>query len=286
MVKADASESPAGTQTLSRGLAVVDAVAKGARTLPAVGAAIGCTRSTTHRLVAALVHEGYLKHLAGTGYVLGSRLIALGYQARDQLPLAVVARPALEALAAETQDTVHLGVIEGDAVFYIDKLPGNRGLQMRSRIGYRMPLAFTGVGKALMLDMSEERLRQLYQAGLVELAQAGGGPAAVPPLADYLSCLKGYAAAGVAFDLEENEVGIRCVAAPVRDAGGGIVAAISVASAVPYMPLERLPQLRPAVLATAAAISRELGWRPPPVAEEGWARMPVGLVGEDHAEKD
>lgn len=253
------AESPAGTQTLLRGLAVIDAVAKGARTLPAIGAAIGCTRSTTHRLVSALAHEGFLKQIAGVGYVLGSRLIALGYQARDQLPLAAIARAALERLAGETQDTVHLGVIEGDEVFYLDKLPGNRGLQMRSRIGYRMPLAFTGIGKALMLDMGEDNWRRLYETGLLWHAQAGNGPATVPPLDVYLNHLKDYAAVGAAFDLEENEVGIRCVAAPVRDAGGAIVAAISVASAVPYMPLERLPRLRPLVLATAAAISRELG---------------------------
>jgi DNA-binding IclR family transcriptional regulator len=261
MVKGEASESPAGTQTLLRGLAVIDAVAKGARALPAIGAAIACTRSTTHRLVATLVHEGFLKQIAGVGYVLGSRLIALGYQARDQLPLAALARPALEALAEETQDTVHLGVVEGNEVFYVDKLPGNRGLEMRSRIGYRMPLAFTGVGKALMLDMSEDQWCQLYKAGLTWHALVGSGPATVPLLSDYLVRLRDYAAAGTSFDLEENEVGIRCVAAPIRDAGGAIVAAISVASAVPYMPLERMPTLRPAVIAAAATISKELGWQ-------------------------
>lgn len=257
------TDTPAGTQTLLRGLAVIEAVSRGARSLPAIGAAIGCTRSTTHRLVSALVHEDFLKQVPGAGLVLGSRLIALGYQARDQLPLVSVARPALDALALLTQDTVHLGVVEGEEVFYLDKLPGRRGLEMRSRIGHRMPLAFTGVGKALMLDMEEADWRRLYDSGLAWHRQAGSLPAQVPPLADYLARLKDYAVQGCAFDLEENEMGIRCVAAPVRDASGAVAAAISVASAVPYMPLDRLPQLRPVVMETAAAISRELGWFPP-----------------------
>jgi DNA-binding IclR family transcriptional regulator len=123
-----------------------------------------------------------------------------------------------------------------------------------------MPLAFTGVGKALMLDQTEDRWHQLYQAALAWLARDPGGPRAVPPLALYLARLKEYAAVGAAYDLEENEIGIRCVAAPIRDAGGAIVAAISVASAAPYMPLERMPTLRSPVVAAAAAISKELGW--------------------------
>ena len=72
--------------------------------------------------------------------------------------------------------------------------------------------------------------------------------------------MQGYAEAGYAFDLEENEDQIRCVAAPIRDAGGEIVAALSVSSAAQYMADDRMRELSKDVVATAQAISAELGW--------------------------
>lgn len=243
--------APAGAQALFRGLAVLDAVAQGASSLADIGATIGCTRSTTHRLIAALVQAGYLRALSGSsgGYQLGPRLIELGYQARAQMPLAKRAHPHLEHLARHTQDTVHLGVRDGAEVLYIDKLPGSRGLEMRSRIGLRMPLALTGIGKSLMLDLAESEWLALYQ-------QADG-----VSWTRFREQMSDYARGGFSVDLEENELGIRCVAAPIREAGGQIVAALSVASAVPYMPEVRVQALGPAVVACAHAISAELGWR-------------------------
>ncbi len=95
----------------------------------------------------------YLRQVQG-GYLLGPKLIELGAVSLEQMPLSTVARPHLERLADATRDTIHLGVREGGDVLYIDKIPGTRGLEMRSRIGHRMPLAWTGIGKALMLDLA------------------------------------------------------------------------------------------------------------------------------------
>jgi len=255
---------PLGTQTLLRGMAIIEAVAGGAHTLSPIGERIGCTRSTTHRLVTALVQAGYLRHSAtsGTGvrtYLLGPKLVEMGFLAREMLPVVQAARRHLDALAALTQDTVHLGITEGTEVLYLDKLSGQRGLEMRSRIGKRMPMASTGVGKALMLDLPEAQWRSLYDAAL---AHAATPNAALPAWEDYRQRMRRFAAMGAALDMEENELGIRCVAAPVRDAGAEIVAAISVASATPYMPENRMDALVPDVIEAAAAISRDLGWTP------------------------
>jgi len=252
-------QAPAGAQALFRGLAVVDAVARGACSLADIGAAIGCTRSTTHRLIAALVQADYLRALGSGsgGYQLGPRLIELGYKARAQMPLSRLAHPHLARLAQATQDTVHLGVRDGSDVLYIDKLAGSRGLEMRSRIGVRMPLALTGIGKALMLNLPESEWQALHEHG--RQLRAGS---TMMSWAEFRDRLRDYANGGFSLDLEENELGIRCVAAPIRDAGGQIVAALSVASAVPYMPEARLHDLRPDVIACAQAISAELGWRP------------------------
>ena len=103
---------------------------------------------------------------------------------------------------------------------------------MRSRVGHRMPLAATGVGKALLLDADEPQWKALHRVGGPVSSRAPGGQQGWEAFRERM---RGYAAQGYAFDLEDNEPSIRCVAAPVRDASSGIVAAISVSSTVPYV---------------------------------------------------
>lgn len=258
----DITPQQAGTQTLLRGLAILEAAAGGARDLRSFAAALGTTRSTTHRLVSSLVQARYLRQVQG-GYLLGPKLIELGTIALEQMPLTSVARPHLERLAEATLDTIHLGVRDGDDVLYIDKIPGTRGLEMRSRVGHRMPLASTGIGKALMLDLQPDVWQALFDASRRALAGVSFKPDNRPDTPTFLQRMATYSGSGYTLDLEENEASIRCVAAPVRDASGAIVAAVSVASTIPYMPLERMDELVPVVQREARAISEELGWRPP-----------------------
>ncbi|WP_322103585.1 IclR family transcriptional regulator [Paraburkholderia sp. J41] len=258
----DGSAQQAGTQTLLRGLAILEAAAAGVRDLRSFGAVLGTTRSTTHRLVSSLVQARYLRQVQG-GYLLGPKLIELGTIALEQMPLTAVARPHLQVLADQSLDTIHLGVRDGDDVLYIDKIPGQRGLEMRSRVGHRMPLASTGIGKAMMLDLAPQTWRELFDASRRTLAGVSFRPDHSLEPDTFIKRMATYAAGGYTFDLEENEISIRCVAAPVRDASGAIVAALSVASTIPYMPLERMDELIPVVQREARAISQELGWRAP-----------------------
>ena len=252
--------APTGTQTLLRGLAVVHAVAKGARDLKDIARMIGTTRSTTHRLASCLVEERYLRILPKVGYLLGPKLIELGFQAREELPLVTLAQPYLDTLSALTGDTIHLAVREDDDVLYLHKIAGRNGPEMRSRVGHRMPLARTGIGKAMLLDAPLEEWRRVFEA-----SQPVGGKNPLWPDHEELSWeqfeqrMRSYVAGGYAFDLEDNEPSIRCVAAPIRDASGKIVAAISNASTVPYMPLEKMTGLIPIIIHAAEQISAELG---------------------------
>ncbi|HEI8867488.1 TPA: IclR family transcriptional regulator [Serratia odorifera] len=241
-----------GVQTLLRGLAVIDAVASGCRDLRSVGEYTGTSKSTAHRLLSALVQQRFLRFTPHSGYALGPRLIELGTRSLENTPLYPMAHPFLQKLANYTRDTVHLGQREGFEVLYIDKITSQQGLEMRSRIGHRMPLILTGIGKALLLDRDEEEWRQLF------LAQSNQAR-----LPDFLRKMHEYASAGYTFDLEENEPTIRCVAAPVYDARNHLIAAISVANTVVYMPDERMKQLIPHVKQCAKEISQELGWRSP-----------------------
>jgi DNA-binding IclR family transcriptional regulator len=115
----------------------------------------------------------------------------------------------------------------------------------------------------MMLDLSPDTWQSLFEASRRTLAAVSFKPDNRPDLPTFVQRMTNYAAGGFTFDLEENEASIRCVAAPVRDASGAIVAALSVASTIPYMPLVRMDELIPVVQREARAISEELGWRVP-----------------------
>ncbi len=246
----------AGSQTLMRGLDVIEAIAQEVLGLPELADRLALTKSTTHRLASALVERGYLAFTPRAGYRLGPKLLELGALAHVQADIIQVARLHLEALSASTEDTVHLGVLEGDRALYLDKMPGRRRITISSRVGDRQPLTSTGLGKALMLDHPPKYWRARFDADQAE----GSHPA---DWTVWESRMRSYVDAGRAFDLEENEDQIRCVAAPVRDAKGVIVGAISVSSAAQYMSDDRMDELSKTVSDAADAVSRDLGWTAP-----------------------
>ncbi len=250
------SQKVMGTQTLVRGLALLECVADGVSYVKGISSRLGTRRSTTHRMLSSLVAEGYLHHVPYRGYTLGPQLIRLGARALEQRPVVGIARPHLESLARRTADTVHLGVRDGNAVLYLEKIPGTRGLEMRSRIGQQMPFALTGLGKAMMFAIPRDRWRALYEDGLTWVS----GDAHPLPWPEYEAKLDAAIARGWTYDFEENELGVRCVGAPVRDISGGVIAAISLASPVFHMAESRMAELGPMLRETADAISRELGW--------------------------
>ena len=243
---------PQGTQTLARGLQIISAVAHGATTLKAVVDTTGLGRSSAHRMIQLLVQMGYLRHGSPGEIRLGPTLIEYGFTALNQDPLPVVARESLEALAERTQDTIHLSVEDGESVLYLHKIPGTRGAEMRSRIGHRMPLTRTGVGKALLLGQ-EDRWERLFIAENPEADSSA--------VESFVKRMNGYTRDGASFDLEENEPGIRCVAAPIRDGSAEIVAGISLSATRPFMPKDRMQALVPVMKAAAREISVKLGYR-------------------------
>lgn len=244
---------PSGSQTLLRGLDVIEAVADGFGGLQELASHLELTRSTTYRLAAALVERRYLASTPRGGYRLGPKLLELGSAAHRDLDLVQVARPFIEDLSERTNDTVHLGILEGERALYLDKIAGRRRITISSRVGEQQPLTSTGLGKALLLDETAERWEEAFRAERAEHQSDD-------IIAAWINRMTGYAADGHAFDLEENADRVRCVAAPVRGSSGKIVAAISVSSAVQYMEPDRMSEISSDVRGTAAAISELLGW--------------------------
>ena len=250
---ASSEKSQAGSQTLLRGLDVIEAVVDGPISLADLAQRLDLTRSTAHRLATALVERRYLNFVPRLGYQFGPKLLELGFLAQQQTDIVQLARPHHEALAAKTEDTVHLGVLDNERALYLDKIPGRRRVEISSRVGDRHPLTSTGLGKALLLDDNREHWHKLFLED-----QASGSPKATWEI--WLDRMGSYVSVGRSFDLQENEDFIRCVAAPIRDVSGSIVAAISVSSAAQYMDDARMQSLTGEVMATTAAISADIGY--------------------------
>jgi DNA-binding IclR family transcriptional regulator len=242
--------SDRASQTLHRALDILEAVAEGAHSLKAFEARVGLTRSTTHRLASALVDRGLLSSV-GRDYRLGGRLVQLGHQARERLGLAEVARPVLAALSAETQDATNLGTIAGDEVLYVGQAPGRRRLEVRHRVGDRNRVRDTALGRALLIDAPPERWSRLF-------ADDPRSPAA----AAFFREMETARQVGHALHLDDGLDSIRCIAAPIRDASGAIVAAVSLSSVPQYMDEARMVELTPRVKAAALEIGTALGFNP------------------------
>ncbi|MEQ3552749.1 IclR family transcriptional regulator C-terminal domain-containing protein [Pseudonocardia nematodicida] len=167
-----------------------------------------------------------------------------------------MARPVLERLSETYKDIVHLAIRDGDGdeVLYIDKLTSLRGPETRSRIGYCMPLTRTGIGKALLLGDGAEMWRRLCDADHT------GDPDVVDAASQFVAAMRGRLRSGSTTDMEENEPGIRCVAAPVRDGSAAVAAAVSITATRPYMPAAWMRALAPVVREAAAKISSRLGF--------------------------
>jgi DNA-binding IclR family transcriptional regulator len=241
------SNNTKGTQALLKGLAVIDAVGEGDRTLKEIYESLNIPKSTAHRIVSSLVEQRYIREVKGIGFVLGTKLIQLGSLAQNEMPLKEIARPFLLELARITKDTVHLGIKDEDEIFYLDKFSGKRAIEMRSSIGDRLPISATGIGKALMLDMPSSEWHRLI-----------GLQVKPEKRKNIIARMDEYSAHDYSFDLADNVDHLRCVAVPIRNNHGNIIAAISIASIEQYMPKERMLQLIPIMKKTALNITNKL----------------------------
>lgn len=240
---------------MDKALRVLALVADGVRTLGELSDHSGLPKSTVHRLTGVLVDHGFLARVSGHRFRLGHRLMELGERAKEQVPLPRIARRHMEALSAATRETIHLGELVGRDIVYLEKVEGARGLQMRSRVGLASTASTTAMGKVTIAHQPEAQWADYFT----------GGPARTPNSIvsgeAFEAELRAVRARGYAFDRQENEEGICCIAAPIRDASGRVVAAISLTGAVIFLPDARLGELAPRVVACADAISRDLGAR-------------------------
>jgi DNA-binding IclR family transcriptional regulator len=213
--------------------------------------------STVHRFLANLEGSGFLNCSGDGVYHLGIACFAIGQAALGQLDIRRVSLPYLQELNRQTRETIHLTVRHGLSAVYVEKLDSPEQLRIHSRIGAAVPLYCTAVGKIMLAHMpDEERQKLLPQLGLKRLT-----PNTVGNLQELEAELYRVRKNGYACDLEEHELHIRCVAAPIWDHAGCVNASLSITAPMVRMAATRIRQLAPLIQTAGLQISRELGYQ-------------------------
>lgn len=214
-------------------------------------------KSTVHGLLNTLKQYGFLLQNEETQkYRLGWAVIELSSRLLGSLDLRNVAGPFIRELCAETGETIHLVVLEGTDVVYIDKQESNQSIRLFTSIGTRYPAYATGVGKAMLAYVAPEALANHLPAVLEQLTATTITDKEA--MNQYLEKVRHL---GYAIDDEENLAGLSCVAAPIFDHTHKVTAAISVAGPSNRITKDRMPQLAEAVIGAARNISAQLGCR-------------------------
>ena len=259
-------------QVLDRAFAIIDALAETREdaSLAEIAAIVKMHKSTVHRLMMNLERHRLVDRDQTGHYRLGMKLYDLGIRAFSRFDIRLRARPHLEKLMSNTEETVHLCILDDGEMLYVDKVEPKRSIRMSSTVGRRNAVHCTAVGKAVLAALPEVVVDQIIaQRGLRRFTAR-----TLTTPAELKSELREIRRRGYAIDDEENEEGVRCIGAMVRDYSGRPAAAISVSAPSFRMSREKLRVLAPIVCETARAVSLE--WGPRQVEAERIARNTPG----------
>lgn len=246
-------------KTLLKGLMVLEAVTDvddPPRTIDALAARVGLTRSNTHRTLQTLIHAGYvIKDEDGGGYRGAVRLFELAARQLGQLDLRKLAAPFMRTLADQTGETVHLSVLDGLDVVYVDKIDSPQPIRAYSMVGGRAPAYAVATGKALLAYQADGYVER-YADKLLRHT-----PATIVSMPLLKDELRKVARAGYAVNRGEWREGVGGLAVALFNSLDQAVAAVGISGPLDRLSAARMKQLAPDVAACAQAISRGMGYR-------------------------
>ncbi|MFF0864835.1 IclR family transcriptional regulator [Nonomuraea sp. NPDC003560] len=237
------TQSPVGS--VDRALLILQEIGRHSRgvTLDELATRLRLPKSSLHRLLGALKHRGFAAQPEPSGpYFLGTEMLATAFRFYETMDLRTLVRPLLLRLSEEFSETVHMAMLDGGEVVYLDKVEAVRSITMTSVVGGRNAAHCTGVGKALLAwtyptDESVKAWAERHGPLAARTRNTITNPA---KLATHLDQVRQQ---GYALDLEENEPGVRCVAAPVFLGKTAPVAAVSVTAIKDRMSVARLEEV-------------------------------------------
>jgi IclR family pca regulon transcriptional regulator len=246
-------------QSLARGLDVIRALGEpAAATLSDVARATGLSRASARRSLLTLERLGYVAESAGR-YRLTAQVLELGYAYLSSLTLPELAQPHLEQLAETVHESSSISVLDGDDIVYVARVPTRGIMTVAISVGTRFPAYATSMGRVLLAYLPDDELETfLTAADFAPLT-----PATLTRPAQLRQELERVRRQGWALVDQELEAGLRSLAAPIHDRGGGVVAAVNVSAHAGRTTLEQLRRdVLPRLRATARRIERDLGYQP------------------------
>jgi DNA-binding IclR family transcriptional regulator len=248
-----------GLKSLRKAIRVLEAFSMREPRLPLTEIArrVGLPLSTAHRILATLHGEGFVDRDADRDqYRLGIRLLELGSIVLSTMELHREALPFIEALSRESGETIHLGIFDGTQVVSIEKMDSLHGLASNVTIGKGAPAYCTGVGKALLAFQPDSVVEAVCRQGLTRHT-----PNTVTSPRRLREELTHVRASGYALDNMEHELGVRCIAAPIRNHTGAVIASLSISGPATRIRAEDVPRLAERVKEVAGKLSTQLGHR-------------------------
>ena len=245
-----------GVQSVDRALGILEVLARsGESGVTEIAAQLGVHKSTAFRLVATLEAHRLVEQTTDRGrYRLGIGILRLAGATSARLDLVQEARPLCRQLAADTGETVNVAVLSESSALYLDQVAGSSALQPHNWVGQHIPLHATSNGKVLVSELDESALDAIL----------GKLPAYTPHTITRRPQLRKeldrVREQGYALAIDELEVGLSAVAAPVRNAHGDVVASMSVSGPTFRLGSDRLDDVTRLVVAAAAEVSHRLGW--------------------------
>jgi DNA-binding IclR family transcriptional regulator len=249
-------------QTLDRALEILETLAEEGRSMGVteLGQRVGLNKSTVYRLLSTLAEWGYVeKSRKDNKYKLGLKIIDLGSLVLNSIELITEALPYLNELKKKSQQPVHLARLEDGQVVYMEKVDVITSIRMYSQIGRRVPAHSTALGKVMLAHMNVAEVEEIISTrGLWAVT-----PKTITDKQRFMEELRNVKAKGYALDDQENEMGIRCLAAPIIDYRCKVIAAVSTSGTLELFTYEKLEELKQHVMDTAHNISIRLGFKSP-----------------------
>jgi IclR family KDG regulon transcriptional repressor len=216
---------------------------------------LGLAPSTTHRLISSLASRGFLvQNPATKKYKLGVKIFQIGSSVVNRFGFRQAALVNMEKLAAESNETVNLGILDNDKVIYIEKILNDDPIRVELQIGHTVPAQCTGMGKAILAFLAPDKLESLLRNIRYE-KRTGNSITGEERLRGELVKIREQ---GYALDDGELIEGIRCVAAPVFNKSGSVVAAVSIAGPSFRLTDNRIRELIPLVKTAADNTTKHL----------------------------
>lgn len=222
-----------------------------------IAQATGIHKSTAYRMLGTLCALGYTEKDDRGGYQIGVKLVEVVSNHINNLELQTEARPFLNELHAELGLVVHLGVLDHREVVYVEKMDISRNIRLYAQIGMRVPAHCSSLGKCLLACLSGDEIDYLYAEGGLE-RYTENTITSLPALKNHLRQVR---VQKWAMDNEEYILGNRCVAAPVYDYRGEVIAAVSASGPKALMTDERVSVIQKRVIEAGSQISRRLCYR-------------------------